>query len=153
MFVAGACATAAIQSSAALPETPPTTPAKTSTGAEVTSLAEAERRRAPNDSATVVMLARGDNAFVARLEMEPGASVPTHRDATEEYIVILEGSGTMSIDGQSFELQAGDTAYMPANAEVRFQNADTPLVGLQVFAGPEPAEKYDAWTPIEPGPL
>ena len=33
--------------------------------------------------ATVALLARGLNAFVARLEMDPGAAVPEHQDADE----------------------------------------------------------------------
>ena len=110
--------------------------------------APAERRVAPNGTARVTILARGLEAFVARLEMDPGAAVPEHRDATEEYIHVLEGSGTITIDGREYPLAPGDTVYMPADATVSFQNGDAPLVGLQVFAGPEPAAKYDAWTPV-----
>ena len=102
---------------------------------------------APNGRARVTILARGLEAFVGRLEMDAGAAVPEHRDATEEYIHVLEGSGTITIDDVEHPLAAGDTVYMPANAKVSFQNGDAPLVGLQVFAGPEPAAKYEAWTP------
>ena len=69
-----------------------------------------------------------------------------HRDATEEYIHVLEGQGRMSIDGVEYEVRAGTTIYMPANALVTFTNGDARLVGLQVFAGPAPAAKYDRWT-------
>jgi hypothetical protein len=37
---------------------------------------------------------------------------------------------------------------MPPNAEVEFRNGDAQLVAIQVFAGPEPAAKYDAWAPV-----
>ena len=94
--------------------------------------------------ARITFLARGHNAFLGRLEMEPGGKVPAHRDATEEYIHVLEGHGTMWIDGREYDIQPGTTVFMPANAEVSYQNGDARFVGIQVFAGPAPAAKYDA---------
>lgn len=153
-FVLGACAATAVQSSASPPSPAAQAPAAAPTGEgapalspPVTSAAQAERRVAPNGKARLTILARGLEAFVARLEMDPGAAVPEHRDATEEYIHVLEGSGTITIDDREHPLAAGDTVYMPAHAKVSFRNGDAPLVGLQVFAGPEPAAKYDAWPP------
>jgi quercetin dioxygenase-like cupin family protein len=152
-FVLGACAATAVQSPGATPPKPAATEAATaptptpSVWSPVTPAARAERRVSPNGKARVIILARGLEAFVARLEMDPGAAVPEHRDATEEYIHVLEGSGTITIDDVTYPLAMGDTVYMPADAKVSFQNGDAPLVGLQVFAGPEPAAKYDAWTP------
>ncbi len=153
-FALGACAATAAQSSASNPNTPTETPASTpaepapaAVSPPVTAIEDADRRTAPSGKAKVTILARGLNAFVARLEMDAGAAVPEHRDATEEYIHVLEGSGTITIDDTEYPLRAGGTVYMPANAKVSFQNGDAPLVGLQVLAGPEPAAKYDAWTP------
>lgn len=114
----------------------------------VTTADAAERRHPPGkDDVTVTILARGERAFLARLEMPAGGKVPLHRDATEEYIHVLQGGGTITVDGTAHEIAAGDTVYMPANAEVTFQGGDTPLVAVQVFAGPAPAAKYGGWTP------
>ena len=77
--------------------------------------------------------------------MKPGTAIPKHRDPTEEYIYILEGSGEITIEGKPHKVTAGQAIYMPAQAEVSFVNGDKPLVGLQVFAGPESAEKYLKW--------
>lgn len=115
-------------------------------------LEQAPRAQAPSGKAEVAHLARGDNAYVGRLEMAAGAAVPEHRDATEEYIHVLEGAGTMHIDGQRYEIAAGTTVFMPANALVRFQNGAAKMVALQVFAGPAPASKYARWSPIERTP-
>ena len=90
---------------------------------------------------------QGDHAFVGRLELAAGAAVPEHRDATEEYIVVLQGGGTMHIDGLAHTIAAGDAVYMPANALVSFTNGPKPTVAIQVFAPPGPEAKYDAWTP------
>lgn len=149
-FVLGACAATAAQSSASTPDPVAAPPVSRLISKLVTTADEVEHRVAPSGKARVSMLARGHNAFIARLEMEPGAAVPEHRDSTEEYIHVLEGSGTIVIDDQEFPLAPGSTVYMPANAKVSFQNGDAPMVGLQVFAGPEPAAKYDAWSVSPP---
>lgn len=140
-FGLGACATAATQSVAS------SEPAAALAGS-VVPLAQADRRAAPNGKAWVTILARGDNAFVGKLEMEPGATVPEHRDPTEEYIHVIEGSGKMTIDGKDFAVEAGTTIYMPPDSLVEFVNGGTRLHALQVFAGPEPASKYDAWKSV-----
>ncbi|MEC7521032.1 MAG: cupin domain-containing protein [Myxococcota bacterium] len=117
--------------------------------AEIRALEDAPRRAAPPGTATVAILAQGRNAFVARLEMEPGAAVPEHADADEEYIVVLEGRGVITIDGVETEIGPGSTVFMPAGATVSYRNGDAPMVALQVFAGPASAAKYERWTPID----
>lgn len=155
-FLLGACATVATQSAASsdadeseISTHTNTSPASesgpTQRSATVIALDDAVLQIAPSGKARVQHLARGDKAYLGRLEMEAGAAVPEHRDATEEYIHVLEGTGTLMIDDQSYELRPGSTVYMPANAKVSYQNGDAKMVGLQVFAGPEPAAKYEAW--------
>lgn len=118
------------------PETPPPV---------VVSDADAEHRTAPSGKAQIIKLATGENAFLGKLVMEGGGKVPVHRDATEEYIYILEGSGKMMIDGKPYDVGPNTAIYMPANAEVSFEGGPDKLVAIQVFAGPEPSAKYDAW--------
>ncbi len=136
------------------PASPPansaaSSPTAASLPAAVTPLDRAPHRR-KGAAADIHLLARGRNAFLGKLEMAPGGEVPLHRDPTEEYIHILEGGGTFTIDGQAHAVGPGATIYMPPNAEVTFKNGDARLVAIQVFAGPEPAAKYDAWTPVTP---
>jgi len=116
--------------------------------ATVTHLASVDRRRAPGNSGEVAPLARGENAFVARLELAPLVEIPPHRDSTEEYIFVIEGGGTILIDGKGHQLRPGSAVFMPANAEVSYANGPRPLVALQVFAGPAPSAKYDTWAPV-----
>jgi len=148
-FCAGACATTAVTSVASEPAPSPATQPDLARGvpsqARVISLADAEHRQPPTKKADIWLLARGENAFVGKLELAAGGAVPEHRDATEEYLHILEGSGKLMIDDTGFEVGPGTTIYMPANAKVSYQNGATKLVALQVFAGPAPASKYDSW--------
>jgi quercetin dioxygenase-like cupin family protein len=140
-FIIGACAGSA--ASTVTTGLASTTPGE----AAVVPLDAVEVRTSPAKSARIFQLARGHNAFLGKLEMDGGATVPLHRDATEEYVHVLEGSGKIAIDGKPYDVAAGTTIYMPANAEVSFENGASKMVAIQVFAGPEPAMKYDAWTP------
>lgn len=114
--------------------------------ASVRSLAEVEHRK--KGAGEIFLLARGQQAFVGKLELAPGGEVPEHRDPTEEYIHILEGGGTFAIDDRTHTVGPGSTIYMPANAKVSFKNGPSKLVAIQVFAGPGPAAKYDEWEPV-----
>jgi quercetin dioxygenase-like cupin family protein len=150
MFVLGACTSIAVVSVAAPEQREPDSTLEhspTSRRASVVELAAAASAAAPSGTATITHLARGDNAYLGLLRMDADAAVPVHRDPTEEYIHVLAGGGIMTIDGERHTITAGTTIFMPANAEVSFQNGAEPMVALQVFAGPEPAAKYDAWQP------
>jgi quercetin dioxygenase-like cupin family protein len=114
----------------------------------VTTADRAPVRSPAGSDAQITLLAQGDNAFLGKLELPPGAAVPEHRDATEEYIHVLSGGGVITLDGVAHTLAAGDTVYMPADATVSYVNGDAPLVAIQVFAGPGPAAKYQSWEPV-----
>ena len=103
------------------------------------------QRQKGGGKARIALLAQGQNAFVGRLELAPGIGVPEHQDATEEYIYVIAGSGILTMDGKEYPVEAGSMIYMPANATVSFKNGPEPMIGVQVFAGPGPATKYDTW--------
>ena len=105
-------------------------------------------RRSPK-GARMTELLRGENAFVAQLTLPPGARIPPHRDPTEEYLVVVEGRGTVTIDGVAHPIEPGSLVYMPARAKVSFVNGARPLVAYQVFAGPAPAAKYEDWALVQ----
>ncbi len=105
---------------------------------------------APHGKASIARLADGHEAFFGILELAPGAAVPEHRDATEEYIYVLSGHGVVTINGDSYAVAPHSLIYMPANALVSYSNGPAELTAVQVFAGPGPADKYDAWKPAAP---
>ncbi len=112
----------------------------------IVSVKDSDPWLAPNGKAELMKVAQGANAFLAMLKMEPGATVPVHRDATEEYILFLSGGGIITIDGTTSDVSEGSAIYMAPDAEVTFTAGGSGAVVFQVFAGPEPAVKYDSWT-------
>ena len=114
--------------------------------ATVQDIESVEVRHAASGKASIRILGEGKNAFLGLLRMQGGAKVPEHQDQDEEYIHILQGTGTMFIDDKPYKVKPGTSVFMPKNARVRFQNGPDELMALQVFAGPGSAAKYDAWT-------
>ncbi len=148
-LIIGACAGTAVHT-VAQDMAPAVTPAKpAASAATVVDMDRAEHRQVGGGKAEVWLLARGNNAFVGRMELDAGFKVPLHRDPTEEYIHVLRGSGTLTIDGKAHQLKAGSTVFMPANAQVSYVNGPERMVALQVFAGPGPADKYGEWQVVQ----
>ena len=124
--------------------TPPSASAQPEAAAVVSN--QFVQQWAPSGKAHIQRLAQGENAFFGKLWLEANSSVPEHQDATEEYLYILAGSGTIHINGISQTIGVGHAIYMPAGATVSFDNGDAPFEALQVFSGPSPAQKYTNWT-------
>ena len=138
-FLMGASLALAVSGHAKSPEPAP----------RVTPKAEIPRLVSPNGAATIDLLGQGNNAFFGVLRMKGKGKVPKHRDATEEYIYVVEGGGTITIDGVNYPVRSGTAIFMPAGAEVSFRGGPEPLVAIQVFAGPGPAAKYRSWKSIK----
>jgi quercetin dioxygenase-like cupin family protein len=117
---------------------------------KVVRVPDAMTRTSPSGKASIRHFAGKEdgakNAFFGLLEIAPGAKVPTHRDATEEYIFFADGEGVLTIDGTTHEVRGGTGVFMPANAEVSFEaTGNEPVMAVQFFAGQGPEAKYDGW--------
>ena len=55
--------------------------------------------------------------------IEAGAGTPVHRHSCEEAIVILEGSGTLAINGEETKFGANSTLIIPADAVHQIVNS------------------------------
>ena len=116
-------------------------------GQPVVQLGAASVWTAPSGKAKVIKAVQGQNAFLGFLQIDPGAAVPQHRDETEEILLVVQGGGTITIDGTAHGLTVGSAVYMAPNAEVSYANGEEKTTVIQVFAGPAPAAKYEAWVP------
>jgi quercetin dioxygenase-like cupin family protein len=112
---------------------------------KITTKASVETRYVAKGKVKVETFMQGRNAFVGRLTLAPLQKVPLHQDPTEEYLYIMEGKGKITIDGKQYTVETGDSIYMPAKAKVSFINGKKTLIALQIFAGPESAQKYQKW--------
>ena len=126
----------------------PSSPEQSSTASaqgEIINTKSVEKRQVGQGKAIIELMKTGKSAFIGRLTLAANAKVPQHRDPTEEYLLIEQGQGLITIDGQKTKVKQGDLIYMPAHAEVSFINGAQKLVALQIFAGPKSAVKYNKW--------
>lgn len=92
---------------------------------------------APGPEPTIL---REDHEFRAILVgLEPGGRVPPHPERLALYH-FLEGSGSMTVDGERYPLSAGATVIAPASSS-RGIEAETRLAFVAVRVGPAPDAK------------
>lgn len=66
----------------------------------------------------------------------PHGAIRLHTHNVEEMVTILEGEARCEVEGNSYQLKALDTTYVPAGLAHRFVNtADRPMRILWVYAG------------------
>ena len=75
------------------------------------------------------------------VEMEPGGIQWPHRHETEQCYTILEGKGTMTVDGRQAVVGEGDTVFIPSGSlhgltndggsVLRYLSAGSPVFGAE----------------------
>jgi quercetin dioxygenase-like cupin family protein len=55
-------------------------------------------------------------------EFAPGTEIPFHFHNCEESVMLLEGEAFFDMGGQTYELKAMDTTWIPAEVPHRFRN-------------------------------
>ena len=78
----------------------------------------------------------GDRMTLASVDLGPNVAVPEHHHENEQLGVVIQGTLSFTIDGESRELRAGDTYVIPSN------------IRHNVVAGPEGCTVVDVFAPI-----
>lgn len=76
--------------------------------------------------------------------IEAGAATPVHRHACEEAIVILEGSGTLTIEGQETAFGPNSTLIIPADVIHQIVNTGNTKMVLIAALSTAPVQVRDA---------
>ena len=105
----------------------------------------APTRAAANGNAQITLFAEGEHGFMGKLRMAGGAKVPEHQDESEEFLYVLKGEGTITVDGTEYDVTPNTGIFLPAGAKVSYQNGDRVMEALQFFAPTDSANKYSGW--------
>ena len=80
-----------------------------------------ETRRSETPAAVMTTLASpalgGAAAPVWKVEATPGTAGPVHHIDAEQVWTVLEGAVTVTVEGDTTDLETGDTAVIPADAQ------------------------------------
>lgn len=83
----------------------------------------------------------GINYSMAQFTLEPGKKTKLHKMGSSEIYYILEGSGMLKINEDTYQLGKDDSAYVPPNSKQYIEN--TGSIDLRFLCIVEPAWKAD----------
>ena len=83
----------------------------------------------------------GINYSIAQFTLEPGKKSKLHKISSSEIYYILEGSGMLNINEETYQLEKDDSVYVPPNSKQCIEN--TGSINLRFLCIVEPAWKAD----------
>lgn len=60
---------------------------------------------------------RSDTIEVTKISFKKGQSAKPHSHEEEQFVYVLSGRSRVSVNGETYEVAAGEGSYRPANAE------------------------------------
>lgn len=91
-------------------------------------------------------------AAMTELVMLPGATVAEHaHDRSAELLYILEGTGTLRLGEQTFEVKPGMAIFIPAGMKhsLRVDTQIEPLRAIQVYTPGGPEQRFKQGAPAK----
>ena len=86
---------------------------------------------------------RGGESTVFVLNFMPGQQLPVHKHpGTNVYLMVLQGNGTLTIDGEPIEIAEKDVVRAGGDEEFAFTNSGNENVSLYVMLNKIPDERY-----------
>ncbi len=83
----------------------------------------------------------GINFSIAQFTLESGKKSKLHKMSSSEIYYILEGSGMLKINEETYQLEKDDSVYVPPNSKQFIEN--TGSINLRFLCIVEPAWKAD----------
>jgi mannose-6-phosphate isomerase-like protein (cupin superfamily) len=80
-----------------------------------------------------------------RVTIFPGGKVPKHEHPNEEVYFVLEGAGTIEIDGKIEPIQAGEAVYVPSGCSHELANPSQNTHNMVFMFTYSPAGVVDHW--------
>lgn len=112
--------------------------------------ADAQRLQRPGGVVSLLLdpvRSRRSEFSAALLSLDAGAAVPLHDHAAEtELLYILEGSGTMTVNGVSLAVAPTSVVQVPPGAKHSF-TASAPLRAIQLYTPAGPEQRFKAPAP------
>ena len=76
----------------------------------------------------------GEKAMMMRLTVQPNVPTPPHKHPHEQMGLVLEGEGTLYIDGEEKHIVEGTSFWVPQNSAHNFDaTGDKPAVLIECF--------------------
>ncbi|MHA2495520.1 MAG: cupin domain-containing protein [Candidatus Hodarchaeales archaeon] len=84
-----------------------------------------------------VILVVGEKAMMMKLTIEPGIPTPPHSHPHEQMGHVLEGKGILFAGGESIEVEAGTSFWIPPDVPHNFDaTGNKPAILIEAFSPP-----------------
>lgn len=85
---------------------------------------EARQVAAGRDTTIQVLISteEGPNFALRKFSMQPGGGMPLHTNKVEHEQYVLRGQALIGINGQTYEVRAGDVVFIPEGAPHFYEN-------------------------------
>ncbi len=85
---------------------------------------EARQVAAGRDTTIQVLISteEGPNFALRKFSMQPGGGMPLHTNKVEHEQYVLRGQARIGINGQTYEVRAGDVVFIPEGAPHFYEN-------------------------------
>ena len=80
---------------------------------------------------------RADSMSLGLYVLAAGATDRQQPHGEDEVYIVLQGSGRFTVDGESRQVESGETIFVPAGLSHRFHDITQELRLIVVFAPPE----------------
>ncbi len=74
------------------------------------------------DHTRLQVLLESEQFIIRRFLMAPGGGMPAHTNTVEHGQYVLTGKARIEVDGQVYDVQAGDVVFIPAGVLHWYQN-------------------------------
>ena len=101
---------------------------------------EAKNVAAGKDTTIQVLInaQEGPNFALRKFSMQPGGGMPLHTNTVEHEQYVLRGHAKIGIDGQEYEVNAGDVVFIPEGVPHFYENiGDEPFEFLCIIPNKE----------------
>jgi len=103
---------------------------------------ESVREFSPERFTKRMLFQKGESAAFV-LNFVQGQSLPPHKHpGTDLFLVVLEGSGTVTVDGENTEVATHDTVWCGGDELFSFSNTGTSPARLYVVLSKVPSKEY-----------
>lgn len=92
----------------------------------------------------------GERLTLAVVEIEPGAELPRHRHANEQFGMVIAGSLVFRIGEEARTVEPGGIWRIPSDTPHSVTGGEAGAVALDVFSPPR--DDWAAGEPLEPRP-
>jgi unsaturated pyranuronate lyase len=92
----------------------------------------------------------GEQLTLAVVEIEPGAVLPEHSHANEQFGIVLEGAVTFRVGNETRTLERGGIWRIPSNTPHTVTGGESGAVVIDVFAPPRDDWRERETRPVRP---